>query len=238
MDLKAHKILDRKTEDSLVLEDAHESQGMAKTYLPAISCKMTKSPADEKLASGPWVRAEDEECDEDSSSDDGLCRCPLWCGQAFEAGPLCPDCLQVRTRPSGPKNPQYVDDRKASDDGEAETASQECGSRSGDTKHQPDFPDVPKCIWGGCWSRPMSKMWAASEPQCILEARAAIFTLKHLCRSIGNFPRRHLILGDAMAVVLALTKGRSSLPVLLSICREWCAYSLAADIYGHLRWVP
>ena len=41
-----------------------------------------------------------------------------------------------------------------------------------------------------------------------------------------------------MAVVLALTKGSSSSPVLLSICRQWCAYSLAADIYGHLRWVP
>ena len=84
----------------------------------------------------------------------------------------------------------------------------------------------------------ISKMWAASEAQCILEARTAIFTLKRLCRCIGNFSQHHLILGDAMAVVLALTKGRSSSPVLLSICRQWCAYSLAADIYGHLRWVP
>lgn len=41
-----------------------------------------------------------------------------------------------------------------------------------------------------------------------------------------------------MAVVLALTKGRSSSSVLLSICRQWCAYTLAADIYPHVRWVP
>ena len=41
-----------------------------------------------------------------------------------------------------------------------------------------------------------------------------------------------------MAVVLALTKGRSSSSVLLSICRQWCAYTLATDIYPHVRWVP
>ena len=63
-------------------------------------------------------------------------------------------------------------------------------------------------------------------------------TLKHICRPRGNFARRHLIIGDAMAVVLALTKGRSSSAVLLSICRQWCAYTLAADIYPHVRWVP
>ena len=53
-----------------------------------------------------------------------------------------------------------------------------------------------------------------------------------------SLPRHHLILGDAMAVVLALTKGRSSALVLLSICRQRCAFSLAADVYAHLRWVP
>ena len=41
-----------------------------------------------------------------------------------------------------------------------------------------------------------------------------------------------------MAVVLALTKGRSSSAVLLCICRQWCAYTLAADIYPHVRVVP
>ena len=60
----------------------------------------------------------------------------------------------------------------------------------------------------------------------------------HMCRSRANFACRHLIIGDAMAVVLALTKGRSSSSVLLSICRQWCAYTLAADIYPHVRWVP
>ena len=63
-------------------------------------------------------------------------------------------------------------------------------------------------------------------------------TLKHMCRSRANFARRHLIIGDAMAVVLALTIGRSSSSVLLSLCRQWCAYTLAADIYPHVRWVP
>ena len=97
---------------------------------------------------------------------------------------------------------------------------------------------MPIEIWGGCWSRVLSKPWEAAEPQCILEARAAITTLKHLCRSRANFARKHLIIGDAMAVVLARTKGRSSSSVLLSICRQWCAHTLADDIYPHVRWVP
>ena len=84
----------------------------------------------------------------------------------------------------------------------------------------------------------MSKAWTADEPLCILEARAVVLTLKQLCRGRDNFGRRHLIIGDAMAVVLALTKGRSSSPVLLSICRQWCALCLAADIYAHVLWVP
>ena len=84
----------------------------------------------------------------------------------------------------------------------------------------------------------VSKPWEAAETQCILEARTAILTLKHLRRSHGNFARRHLIIGDAMAVVLALTKGRSASAVVLSICRHWSAYTLAADIYPHVRWVP
>ena len=37
---------------------------------------------------------------------------------------------------------------------------------------EPGFPDVPIEIWGGCWSRVLSKPWEAAEPQCTLEARA------------------------------------------------------------------
>ena len=44
---------------------------------------------------------------------------------------------------------------------------------------EPEFLDAPVEIWGGCWSRVLSKPWEAAEPQCILEARAAILTLKH-----------------------------------------------------------
>ena len=196
-----------------------------------------KHPVDVKVHKSPEnahgvqemakVRAEDEEYDVSSGDDDGLCRCPVWWGKAPEVGfryppgpggvLSCPDCLGIMPD----SKPQHF--RIASDAGDTETASQECDPRPGDTKHQPDFPDVPKLIWGGCWSRVIFKMWAVSEPQCILEARAAIFTLKRLCRCIGNVSQHHLILGDAMVVVLTLTKGRSSSPVLLSICRQWCA---------------
>ena len=75
-------------------------------------------------------------------------------------------------------------------------------------------------------------------PQCIPEYRAALLTLKRLCRSRGNFPRHRIILGDAMGVALVVTKGRSPSPFLLSICRQWCALCLAANIYAHVRWAP
>ena len=139
--------------------------------------------------------ARDGEERNDSSSDDEACNCPEWWGKAPEVGfhyppgpggtLTCPDCLGILPKPE----PQHF--RIASDAGDTETASQECEARPGDTKHQLDFPDVPKLIWGGCWSRVISKKWAASEPQCILEARAAIFTPKRLCRCRGNFSQHH-----------------------------------------------
>ena len=58
---------------------------------------------DEEGTSGPNspqnMRSKEEESDEDSCSVDGLCRCPVWCGQAPEAGDFCPDCFQVRAQP-------------------------------------------------------------------------------------------------------------------------------------------
>ena len=108
-----------------------------------------------------------------------------------------------------------------------ESATSECETNkslgeesSPPSKCEPCFPDVPIEIWGGCWSRVLSTPWEAAESQCILEARAAIITLKHMCRPRANFARKHLIIGDAMAVVLALTKERPSSSVLLSICRQ------------------
>ena len=144
------------------------------------------------------------------------CQCPAWWGKAPEESPSdrCIECHLIRPP------------EKGHEAGEPES------------KRQTGIPDVPAAIWGGSWSRIMSKAWTADEPQCILEARAVVLTLQHLCRARGNSGRRHLIIGDAMAVVLALTKGRSSSPVLLSMCRQWCAYSLASDLYTHVRWAP
>ena len=91
------------------------------------------------------------------------------------------------------------------DDTASESESSQSDEPGPPSKQEAEFPDVPLEIWGGCWSRVLSKPWTAAEPQCILEARAAILTLKHICRTRANFARRFLIIGDAMAVVLALT---------------------------------
>eukprot|EP00969_Alexandrium_andersonii_P206644 9129435-Alexandrium_andersonii.AAC.1 len=41
-----------------------------------------------------------------------------------------------------------------------------------------------------------------------------------------------------MAAILALTKGRSSSPAMLSICRQWAAAVLALQLQPVVRWVP
>lgn len=41
-----------------------------------------------------------------------------------------------------------------------------------------------------------------------------------------------------MSIILVFTKGRPRSGMLLSICRQWAAHCLAADLYPHLRWVP
>lgn len=56
----------------------------------------------------------------------------------------------------------------------------------------------------------MSNKWEPPEPSCILEAGAGCCILKNLCRALSNFYKHPFILSDAMAIVLAFTKGRSS----------------------------
>ena len=102
------------------------------------------------------LKEEFEESENGSCSVTGKCRCPVWWGQAPEAGDICPDCFQDRTQnkyedPRGPNKPHAQCD--LADGFESETSEQEHDNRPGDTKRQPDFPDVPNTIWGGCLSR-------------------------------------------------------------------------------------
>ena len=62
--------------------------------------------------------------------------------------------------------------------------------------------------------------------------------LRHLARSRANWRKRVLILVDSMATIGAISKGRSSSPPLLRLCRQITAISLMFGIIPVLRYIP
>ena len=99
-------------------------------------------------------------------------------------------------------------------------------------------PPISKRLWGGQFRRIASFPWDRSEHQTLLEGRSAVWVAKHLTRSVANFGRKHLLLGDALAIILTASKGRSSRPGMCRVSRQWAAYILAAQLYPAWRWLP
>ena len=110
----------------------------------------------------------------------------------------------------------------------------------GDVTVRGPAPPVSENLLGGRWSRVCSKSWRAAtgRPQVHLEARSFVYVIKHLARNTANSGKRHLVLGDAMAVILGLCKGRSSSVALGGPSRLWAAYALGSDLYVGTRWIP
>ena len=79
-----------------------------------------------------------------------------------------------------------------------------------------------------------------SSPQFItkLEGRALLSAVKHTLRSAASFGCRHLFLVDNMSLCLAVTKGRSSSPDLVHVCRKIACLPLATNIRVCTRWIP
>lgn len=99
-------------------------------------------------------------------------------------------------------------------------------------------PSMPSAVWGGDWKRVVSQRWDREEPRVILEGRAAERAVRRLPRSSQAYSRRHLLLTDALAVVLALATGPSSSPALLGTCRRVGAVCVAAGLQVSYRWLP
>lgn len=98
-------------------------------------------------------------------------------------------------------------------------------------------PEVGPSLWGGEWHRGMSRRWRQSEAQMVLEGRAVVIAIRRIIYRVGAHRPRHLMLCDAMSVVLALTEGRSSSPRQLPVCRQWAACCLACGTSVSVRWV-
>ncbi|CAK0805697.1 unnamed protein product, partial [Prorocentrum cordatum] len=70
-----------------------------------------------------------------------------------------------------------------------------------------------------------------------LEGRAMVLAHLHKTRSLANFGKGHLFLGDAKASILAVSKGRSP-SKLMRICRQIAGLNLACGMTFHWRWLP
>lgn len=98
------------------------------------------------------------------------------------------------------------------------------------------FPEVPGPIIRGHWAICVSRKWRDKEPIFMLEARAGILALRRAVRRIGGFHRRHVLIGDSMVAILALSKGRASHVGLLRQCRRQAALCVAANVVARWRW--
>ena len=99
-------------------------------------------------------------------------------------------------------------------------------------------PPVPERVWGGKWCRVASFKWASGDHQVHLESRSATWTLNHLARAPSCHGKRHLILGDAMTVILSRAKGRGGSLGLCRALRRSTALVLAANLRPAWRWLP
>jgi len=102
-------------------------------------------------------------------------------------------------------------------------------------------PPPPAELKDARWTEIVSSRWEREEHINSLEVRAVITAIRWtLSRSAAHATvnSRLLILSDSSATVGALSKGRSSSPVILRRCRTAAALLLASGLRLHLRWVP
>ena len=80
--------------------------------------------------------------------------------------------------------------------------------------------------------------WARSEHINVLEARTIVNYARHLARSSKSQQKKYLIFTDSMVSLGALSKGRSSAPPLLALCRRLLVIRAIYGIRIYLRHVP
>ncbi|CAE7480442.1 ANK1 [Symbiodinium natans] len=100
----------------------------------------------------------------------------------------------------------------------------------------PDFNEVPDDFMTASeWSVAFACEMHHAEPITILEARGVVAAVRHKCRVVQNFGKKHLHLNDNLANVLCAEKGRSASYPMLRVCRRLCALVIAANCTFHHR---
>ena len=87
------------------------------------------------------------------------------------------------------------------------------------------------------WKVRYAGKWRQREHTNVQETRCVVGLLRHLSRSSRAWGKRYLIFVDSMVALGALSKGRSSAPALLRLCRQAAAVMLTFGIRGMFRYV-
>lgn len=100
------------------------------------------------------------------------------------------------------------------------------------------FPEVPKSMCDpGQWTALFAGRFKYDEHIGVKEGRAAVWSMRHICRNSVNHGVRHLLLTDNFGVVCSLDKGRSSARCILQICRRSAALQIATGCIFAYRWL-
>ena len=94
-----------------------------------------------------------------------------------------------------------------------------------DLEPNPEFPEILYSdIYDNTWKLCTAYQVKRTETIDILEARGKVSSIRHQLRSLNNFRKRNLFLGDNLGAELTSVKGRASgsFPVLICCRRMFC----------------
>lgn len=102
-----------------------------------------------------------------------------------------------------------------------------------------EFSEVPETVFEDAgWKTVHAARVFGDHSILHLEALALLFWAKHTLRNTAAHGRRVLSLVDNLALCLAVTKGRSGSPHLVTPLRNIAAFLLATGTILYTRWVP
>eukprot|EP00971_Amphidinium_carterae_P332360 6466486-Amphidinium_carterae.2 len=107
----------------------------------------------------------------------------------------------------------------------------------------PSFAEVPRrLLRTSSWCLRFCKPYLLSEPITLLETRACLKSVQHKLRDQRNWGQEHLHLGDNLAMILGLEKGRlaggASRTKYLAVCRRIASLLAVTESRMLWRWIP
>lgn len=100
------------------------------------------------------------------------------------------------------------------------------------------FEGVPFEVVDRDWAVVGRHKWVKSDTMPVNEARATLYAMKHILRSLDGFGKRHLILSDSMTATCAFSRGRAQSYRLRRVCQQFGALTLLTGAQAVVRWIP